>query len=264
MKERQERERAFHNSVFAESDGGARTTSFYAITQAAVMAYRAAVMQPGSSRALEYGCGPTGLACNLADRGVCVTGIDISDVAVKISSERALAEGLADRANFCRMDAEKLDFSSESFDLIFGASILHHLDLSIAIPELGRVMARSGRAVFLEPLGHNPFINAYRRLTPNARTADEHPLTRRELRQLEESFESVNVRYFCLTSLLAIPLHGRPGFHMLLRRLDGVDRRLFRTMRSARSWAWIVVLELAGRRGARASRSSAGASAQRS
>ena len=55
--------------------------------------------------------------------------------------------------------------------------MLHHLDLSKCMLELNRLLRINGSIVFMEPLGTNPLINLYRKLTPNSRTADEHPLT---------------------------------------------------------------------------------------
>ena len=53
------------------------------------------------------------------------------------------------------------------FDAVLGKQILHHLDLGVAIPEIVRVLRPGGRAVFLEPLIHNPLLEGYRRLTPH-------------------------------------------------------------------------------------------------
>jgi hypothetical protein len=51
-------------------------------------------------------------------------------------------------------------------------------DLSLACSEIARVLRPGGPAIFVEPLGHNPLINAYRKRTPALRTVDEHPPTK--------------------------------------------------------------------------------------
>ena len=82
----------------------------------------------------------------------------------------------------------------DSFDLVCGSGILHHLDLPAAMRELARVLRPSGRAVFMEPLGHNPAINAFRNRTPELRTPDEHPLLGKDLKLCRRYFGSVEVK----------------------------------------------------------------------
>lgn len=48
--------------------------------------------------------------------------------------------------------------------------MLHHLDLSYALPELRRILAPGGRILAVEALDYNPAIKLYRRLTPAMRT----------------------------------------------------------------------------------------------
>ena len=90
-----------------------------------------------------------------------VVGIDISDVAIEKARGASRAAGI-ENAEYRRMNAEFLEFDDNSFDLICGTAILHHLDLTRAYSELARVLKPGGLAVFMEPLGHNPLINVYR------------------------------------------------------------------------------------------------------
>jgi SAM-dependent methyltransferase len=106
-----------------------------------------------------------------------VTGIDVSEAEIEQARERALANGVADKCRFLVADAHDMEFPDDSFDVIVGDSILHHLELRKALLEIRRVLRPGGRAVFLEPLWHNPLLRLGRALTPSARTPDEHPLT---------------------------------------------------------------------------------------
>ena len=172
------REAAFHDEAFAH---GTRrgTWRFYDAGRDAYDRYDeliAAAVVPGAS-VLEYGMRGRRRACALARRGARVHGIDISPVAIEHGARRRATGGRRrGRPTFSVMDAEALDLPARSFGLVCGTSILHHLDVDRAYREIARVLAPSGRAIFLEPLGHNPVFNAYRRLTPSARTQDEHPL----------------------------------------------------------------------------------------
>jgi ubiquinone/menaquinone biosynthesis C-methylase UbiE len=127
---------------------------------------------------LDYGCGPGYLAKHLIEEGAkSVTGIDVSDAEIERARERVQEEGVADKCRFLVEDAHHMSFPDDSFDVIVGDSILHHLELRQALLEIRRVLRPGGRAVFLEPLWHNPLLRLGRALTPSARTPDEHPLT---------------------------------------------------------------------------------------
>jgi SAM-dependent methyltransferase len=170
-------------------------------------------------------------------------------VAVGLSVDVAAQRGA--RVEFLAMDAEAMTFADRSFDAVVGSGILHHLDLDVAVREVARVLRPGGRAVFYEPLGHNPLINAFRHLTPALRTEDEHPLLMSDLRHLGTKFGTVSVRYHVLTALLAVPLIGlgRIG-REVARLLDRADRILFRLVPAVRRYAWIVILELSDPRDA--------------
>jgi SAM-dependent methyltransferase len=178
----------------------------------------------------------------LAAKGALVTAIDISDVAIQQAKEHARREGVDLTCR--RMDAERLEFPDNSFDLVCGVAILHHLDLEKACACLARVMAPGGHAVFMEPLGHNPAINLYRRLTPQLRTTDEHPLLMKDLRTAERYFARVENHFFTLQPLLAVPFRRTRIFRRLLKALESADRLLFTVCPPARRLAWQVVIVL--------------------
>ncbi|MFM7032339.1 MAG: class I SAM-dependent methyltransferase, partial [Bacteroidota bacterium] len=121
-------------------------------------------------------------------------GIDISDVAIAQSKAQAQAENL--EIDFRRMNAEILEFEDNTFDIIVGSAILHHLDLDKAYKELHRCLKPGGKAVFIEPTGHNPLLNWYRKLTPQLRTVDEKPMRRKDFRKAASYFSEVTVDYY--------------------------------------------------------------------
>jgi SAM-dependent methyltransferase len=239
-----EKEREFHNRSFA-SDLRRPTARFYAITESSQTIMSDLVVERGAGkRVLEYGCGHYGYAFRLARAGASVTAIDISDVAIDIGRATAKRLGLADHIRFERMNAETMDFADDSFDLVVGAGILHHLDLRRAFGEIARVLRPDGAALFMEPLGHNPLINAYRRRTSELRTSDEHPLLMSDLALGREYFRSVDARYFHLASLLGIALHRSRAFAPTVRLLEAVDRALVRAIPPLRRYAWVTILAL--------------------
>ncbi len=247
---RKERERAYHNQAFSEGTR-AEVAKFYSVVQASRARYLDLLAgRCAGARVLEYGCGPGSYSFRLAEMGAQVVGIDISDVAIAQCRATA-AERRLETAEFHVMDAESLAFPDASFDLICGTGILHHLDLSRALPELARTLRPGGTATFIEPMGHNPLLELYRRRTPQLRTVDEHPLRMPDFDTIRRHFGEVDAEFFHLLSLAAIPFRRLPGFVPLMRGLDAADRALFRLVPYFRRHSWVVVLRLSEpRRGA--------------
>jgi len=253
------RERAFHDGRYANDDRAANR--FYEIDASSIAHYLARLdtFAP-DGRVLEYGCGDgADTAVHLARAGARPHAVDLSAVAIEHARERATALGLADRIEFAVMNAEALDFEDDSFDAVCGTGVLHHLDLDRACREIARVLRPGGTALFVEPLGHNPLINLYRRCTPDQRTPDEHPLLMADMALVGRHFERLDTTFFSLTPLLTLPLARARGSRRLLDRLERVDRVLFQRVPRLRRLAWIVVLELQGPRSALASSSIGGA-----
>ncbi|MBD5636150.1 MAG: class I SAM-dependent methyltransferase, partial [Candidatus Eremiobacteraeota bacterium] len=225
MDERKLREQEFHDSRFGAEEAR-KADRFYAITAGSYEAYRTAIFgaAPGR-RILEYGCGPGSASFELAALGANVSGIDISPVAIDLARSEAHERRLA--IDFQTMDAERLSFDDATFDVVCGSGILHHLDLERAYAEISRVLRPDGVAFFSEPLGHNPVINAYRDRTPDQRTPDEHPLLVNDFRAATAFFSLVEVRYYHLATLAALPFCNKPYIGGLSRALDTVDRLAF-------------------------------------
>jgi SAM-dependent methyltransferase len=94
------------------------------------------------------------------------------------------------KADFRLMDAHKLDFPDSSFDVVYGAGILHHLEYERALLEIRRVLKPGGAMLFREPLALNPVAMIVRWLTPHARTVDEQPLRLRDLALCRRLFDT--------------------------------------------------------------------------
>ena len=238
------REAEFHDHAFAE-DTRASTDRFYAVARRAYDRYTELVQERVDGlKVLEYGCGPGSEAFGLAAVGAKVHGIDISPVAIDMARRTAVERGVDARCNFEVMNAEALTFPAASFDRICGSGILHHLDLARSFQEISRTLAPGGRAIFIEPLGHNPAINWYRRRTPQMRTSDEHPLLSRDLAVAARHFGRVTPEFFHFSVLATVFFRNSRIYSTLHRTLDRLDERLL-SPRSPMRWAaWLVVLVL--------------------
>jgi len=106
-------------------------------------------LDDGYERSLEIGAGTGYFSLNLLQTGVVqeATCTDISPGMVSALGSNAARLGLNVRA--ARADAESLPFSDQSFDLVLGHAVLHHLpNLRRAFAEFHRVLRPGGRIVF--------------------------------------------------------------------------------------------------------------------
>lgn len=236
------RERDFHDRRFATTSDR-RTAKYYAV-ESGVDSYRHRLEAEVAAgcRVLEYGCGTGSAAFDLARSGADVTAIDVSAVAIAEAPAEARRRGVGVR--FLTMDAHRLEFGDDAFDVVCGSGILHHLDLATALPEVARVMRPGGVALFYEPLGTNPAINLYRRLTPSIRTPDEHPLVPSDLRLAKRWFGEVESDYHTFLALAGAVLARLGPARRLTPVLVRLDRWLFDRIPVTRRLAWVIVLRL--------------------
>lgn len=105
------------------------------------------------SVALDLGCG-TGLFTDKVFRATQaqITGIDISEDLLSQARERQ------PQVTFKIEDAMNMSFPDNHFDVVFGSSVLHHLEMDKAIREIFRVLKPGGRMIFAEPNMLNPQI----------------------------------------------------------------------------------------------------------
>ena len=196
-------------------------------------------------RILDYGCGNGEDAMFAAEHGATAVGIDISDISISNCRAGAEARSLSDRASFYVMDAEKLEFEDNSFDLVVVYGVLHHLDFAAAMSEISRVLKSGGQAICTEALAHNPVIHQYRKRTLDLRTPWEvdHIMRKETIFSAANYFENIEIKFYHLATLLAIPFRRIPGFPALLSLLGMVDSLLLR-LPWIRWQAWQAVFEL--------------------
>ena len=233
----------FFDEVY-EQETRKQVSEVYAITTSIRDAYKRHFPKAEGLTVLEYGCGTGSYGFYLAEQGAKVVGIDISETGIKIATEQAEKAGLVKNLSFQLMDAENLDFDDESFDLVTGTGILHHLDQRRAMSEIKRVLRPGGKAIFIEPMGLNPALRLFRKLTPQLRVEDEYPLKRHDLVAIGSGFEHAEYHFYYLTALAAIPFRRMPFFPGLVQFLDGIDRLLFKLIPPIRYWAWQVLIVL--------------------
>jgi 2-polyprenyl-3-methyl-5-hydroxy-6-metoxy-1,4-benzoquinol methylase len=140
-------------------------------------------------RVLEIGCGSGELSERLHKEGARhVFGVDLSVEQVTAAKSREV-EG---RLEFALKDLNEP--IEGAYDLVFGRSILHHLDYRPILSRLYREnLTANGTMVFVEPLGSNVLIKLYHFISRSGHTSDEKPLLRSDLAWLKAQFPSVQV-----------------------------------------------------------------------
>lgn len=239
VEQRKQEEREFHNKVrdehlkASEADYRHLTSNkkFYSIERASRNFLNSWLLKHAQGRTvLDYCCGNGETSIFLAKHGIKTVGIDISDLSVENCKKLAHAEGVQNIVSFFVMDGEAMTFPSNSFDVIACIGVLHHLDTAKAFRELARVLKPGGKIICNEPLVYNPLFQLYRRLTPHLRTAWEvdHILRKKDFDNARTYFSTMELRFFHLFTLCAVPLRNTRIFYTFLAFLEAIDRAILR------------------------------------
>ncbi len=222
-------------------------TKYYSITRQSEMFIDAWLRRKCSTgvKVLDFACGNGENGLMAAKYGADVTGIDISPEGIENARANAIEAGVGENCTFEVMDGENMTFDDNSFDLGIEYGALHHVDLDRAMSELSRVLRPEAQMLCVEALRHNPLIHWYRRLTPHLRTQweYEHILGVESVEVMRKYFKQVEVNFFHLAALAAVPFRKTALFRPLRTLLDGIDRVVLQNQTLGK-YAWIMIVEL--------------------
>lgn len=214
---------------------------------------------PTGRSVLELGSGLGEASLYLAQKGAQVTATDISPGMLNIVKKRAARLGVTVTTQVVSAN-ELTGIKDNSFDVVYAANLLHHVDIQQCVREAHRVLKPGGSAYFWDPLQYNPAIIIYRWIATRVRTPDEHPLRIKDVKDLSLQFSHVEVQYFWLTSLvvffkfLVIDRHNPNRVRYWKKILHDfedlkwlavfhrIDRWLFRWIPPLRWWAWNITI----------------------
>jgi ubiquinone/menaquinone biosynthesis C-methylase UbiE len=188
--------------------------------------------------ALEIGSGTGYFSLNLVQLGVIerLTATDISPGMLKRLAATAAALGLDDVTTVAT-EAEQLPFDDESFDLVFGHAVLHHIpDLDRAFAEFRRVLRPGGMIAFAgEPSRYGDRLAALPKRTGMLVAPAWRRLTGADKRAIAEADQSHS---HALESEVDVHAFAPADLRRLLADAGFERRRVGGEELLANAWGW--------------------------
>jgi 2-polyprenyl-3-methyl-5-hydroxy-6-metoxy-1,4-benzoquinol methylase len=157
-------------------------------------------------RVLDVGCGEGSNSVLMAKYGARVTGVDISPGFIEVCKQRAQLDGVEFQTEFLCSPLETVNLATESFDIIWGDGILHHVipELDTVLHQLMRWAKPGALFVFSEPVSRAPWLRKLRKGVPihTDATPDERPLEKAELSIIMSHLPNLEMKWFHLLGRL--------------------------------------------------------------
>lgn len=198
-------------------------------------------------KVLDIGSGHGNTALNLAMRGAEVSSIDIAPKLIEGCRYRSQKHHIP--VDFQVMDACKLIFPDNTFDIIVGFRTIHHLpDLREFSENAHRCLKPGGFLLLVEPQKYNPFVEVGRYFIKNkedSRTPTEHPIVPKDIRLIRRIFGNLEKREFELFKpvALAFEMLKMPFvYKMLVKTFTFTDHALW-YLPFTRPLYWQIVMK---------------------
>jgi SAM-dependent methyltransferase len=240
LTEKNIREKEFHNKLQSKKKGRFENIFYKAIYNLKEDFLKYLEKNSENSEILDYGCGiGSSIEKVVKFNPKKITGIDISEVSIQKAISKAKNQGL--NVEYKVDNCEKTNFKDNEFDIVYGTGILHHLQIEKCLDEIFRLLKPKGSLVFIEPLGTNPFINIYRKFTPNSRSKDERPLVDKDFDYINNKFSETNIKYYGFLTLIFFPFYKSPNHSKIFKLFTELDQYLFK-LKFFRLFAWSVLI----------------------
>jgi ubiquinone/menaquinone biosynthesis C-methylase UbiE len=201
-------------------------------------------------RLLDCGCGSGNTAIMFAKRGAEVAGFDTDEGELAIAKELAKANGVD--IDFRATSFESTGHEDASFDIAFGAFIIHHVDIEKAMQEANRILKPGGRAVFIENSARNSLLMFARRnivgsygVPKYGDDEEEHPLTLEDLDTARRHFPGemkvhhTDFLFFRLVDLYVFQKRSK----LMTRLLSGLDKLSMTLWPGVKRYSYFQVLQ---------------------
>ena len=184
-------------------------------------------------RLLDVGCGLGEASVYFALQGANVTSSDLSQGMLDATTRLAKAHGVEVSQHIA--SAEDMNLSADDkFDIIYTGNLLHHVDIEETISRILPHLSSDGVFVSWDPLAYNPAINLYRTMAKDVRTPDEHPLRWSDIKLFSKYFNTVETKYFWLTTLIIFIL-----MVFAQRRNPNKERFWKVVVEEGDKWSWL-------------------------
>ena len=234
------REKEFHNKLQSKSKARFENIFYKAIMNSSEDFFDFLKDNSLNSDILDYGCGIGHSLAKVTEfKPKSITGIDISEVSIQKAKD-----SIKDTISNVKLlvdNCEKTKFENNTFDIVYGTGILHHLNINSCLLEIQRILKPGGKLLFIEPLGTNPLINLYRKLSPKSRSADEHPLVEEDFDLIKNKFGRIKLKYYGFLTLVFFPFYLTSKKSVIFNFLQNFDQILFK-INFFKKLAWSVLI----------------------
>jgi SAM-dependent methyltransferase len=149
---------------------------------------------------LDIGCGLGEASVYFGLKGAKVTALDLSSGMLKLTAKLAKIYNIRVKTHLSSSENFNLPIKKK-FDIIYAGNCLHHSNISKTLNEITIYLKKGGIFFSWDPLQYNPLINIYRKIATKVRTADEHPLTYKDIQLIKKKFKKTNIKYFWFFTL---------------------------------------------------------------
>ncbi len=210
-------------------------------------------------KVVELGCGLGEAAVYFAKQGADVVATDISGGMLRLVEKVAKKHSV--KVAVAQAYSHQMPFADDTFDIVYAANLLHHVDIEKTMIETKRILKPGGMFVSWDPLAHNPIINVYRRLAMGVRTEDEHPIKMKQLKLFRKHFSGVSTATFWFATLVIFLkfyfidrvdpnkerywkkiLTDHKNLRKTYGRLERIDHWLLRVLPFLKRYCWNIVI----------------------
>ncbi len=190
-------EQAYHDNFYANEGRHMFDTAIFVESRQRVCRFlsKYGISSP-NNHVLSLGSGDGSLDIQMAPLAGEILGVELSETAVKEAQARAKSAHLTN-LHFQVGDVEKLNFSPNSFDVIWAPAVLHHLDDALITDILQRSISwlkPGGVFISIDP-SNRRFVGLFRRMFSEKyqryHSPDEREL---DIQQLSETFRQAGFK----------------------------------------------------------------------